>query len=84
MKSKLPTRGDLVEVDTQWTLDHMEVIGQIGVVMEVEERSRGRDYMNDSIYENGCWVMFPNSGDLYARTRWHWLEHHRLKLVSES
>ena len=84
MKSKLPSRGDLVEVDARWMVDHMEVIGQVGIVMEVEERSRGKDDMNDPIYEDGCWVMFPNAGDLWERTRWHWLEHYRLRLVSES
>ena len=74
MKSKLHNRSDLVEVTCRDYDDHHEYDGLIGVVMEVE------DFGHDS----GCWVMFPNASDLYERTRWHWIEYHRLSAVGKA
>ena len=84
MKSKLPSKGDLVRVDPRWRTNSI-VADEVGVVMEVERQAPvGLDDMNDPIYEDGCWVMFPSVGDLWERTRWHWLENYRINLVSKS
>ncbi len=82
MKSKLPSKGDLVKVGAGWQVDHIGLNNIIGIVMETEQRSRGLDDMNDPIYEDGCWVMFPSADWLYDRTRWHWLENYRLEIIS--
>ncbi len=74
MKGKLG-RSDLVELvhyDEDWTWPELD--GLIGVVMEVERFGKA----------TGCWVMFPNAGDLYERTRWHWFENHRLRAIGKS
>ena len=86
MKSKLPSKGDLVKVNPRWRINsEIAIADEVGIVMEVERQVPvGMDDMNDPIYEDGCWVMFPSAGDLWERTRWHWLEHYRLRLVSES
>ena len=84
MKSKLPSKGDLVKVNPRWRTSS-EIADEVGIVMEVERQAQvGLDDMNDPILEDGCWVMFPSTGDLWERTRWHWLENYRINLVSES
>ena len=75
--------GDLVRVHPAWHLDYYGVVGLVGVVIEREERSRGRDYMNDPIYENGCWVSFPTAKGEFERSRWHWLEDRKIQIISQ-
>lgn len=88
MKSKLCGHGfapgDLVVILPEFGPDFDGVRGLVGVVMEREERTRARDYLNDPIYEDGCWVSFPTASDAYDRSRWHWLEESKIRVVSKA